>query len=59
MATKETLGLYPHIAQLVTHTKHVYNAAAYLANYVTKPFDILQKVIKGQKVYISFGDSRS
>ena len=28
-------------------------------NYVTKPFDILQRVIKSQKVYISLEHSRS
>ena len=28
-------------------------------NFVTKPFGILQRVIKSQKVYISFGHSKS
>ena len=45
--------LYTHIAQLMTHTTIVYTAAAYLSIMLYKPFSILQRVIKSQRVYIS------
>ena len=49
MTPKGTLGLlYTNIAQLMTHATVVY-VAAYLA-IVTKPFGILQRVIKSQRV---------
>ena len=45
--------LYTHIAQLMTHTTIVIHSCCLSCNYVTKPFGILQRVIKSQRVHIS------
>ena len=50
--------LYTHIAQLMNHTTNVYIAAAYLA-IVLLSLLALQRVIKGQRVSISAGHSKS
>ena len=41
----------------MTHTTYVYIAACLPCNYVTKPFGILQRVIKSQRVHIYHLDS--
>ena len=43
--------LYTHIAQLMTHTTCIHSCCL-PCNYVTKPFGILQRVIKSQRVHI-------
>ena len=48
--------LYTHIAQLMTHTTYIHSCCL-PCNYVTKPFGILQRVIKSQRVYIYHFDS--
>ena len=50
--------LYTPIAQLMTHTTNVYIAAAYPVIMLLSLFGILQRVIKSQKVCISFGYSK-
>ena len=47
---------YTHIAQLMTHTTYVHSCCL-PCNYVTKPFGILQTVIKSQRVYLYHLDS--
>ena len=49
--------LYTQIAQLMAHATKAY-IAAYL-EIVTKSFDILQRIVKSQKVCISFGHSKN
>ena len=44
--------LYTHFAQLMTHTTCIHSCCL-PCNYVTKPFGILQRVIKSQRVHIS------
>ena len=51
--------MYTHIVQLMTHTANVHIAAAYLATILLSLFGILQRLIKSQKVCISFGHSKS
>ena len=51
---KETLGgvVYPHFPTNDSYDKCIYSSYCCLpCNYVNKPFDILQTVIKSQKVY--------
>ena len=44
--------LYTHIAQLMTHTTCIHSCCL-PCNYVTKPFGILKRVNKSQRVHIS------
>ena len=48
--------LYTHIAQLMTYTTCIHSCCL-PCNYVNKPFGILQRVIKSQRVYICHLDS--
>ena len=41
------------------YNRCIHDCCCLPCNYVTKPFGILQKVIKSQKVYIWFGHSKS
>ena len=42
----------------MTHTKKFIHSYCLPCNYVTKPFSILQRVIKSQRFCISFGQSK-
>ena len=48
--------LYTHIAQLMTYTTCIHSCCL-PCNYVNKPFGILQRVIKSQRVYMYHLDS--
>ena len=60
--TPKRLGcvVYSHCLTNDSYNKCIYSCCCCLpSNYATKPHAILQRAIKGQKVCISFGHSKS